>query len=210
MHSAYVAVASALLAAAPPLPVSRLPASTRADSVVFRFSPASHFDIVTGKAGLFGFAGHRHRIRADSVRGEVVYYADSVTLSHVTATVPVTSLQVLTPHDTAEQRQVREAMLTDVLHPEQHADIQFDARLTSLDGDSATLMATLTLEGVSRSFPISATLQLTPASLVARSRFTIKQSDFGIKPYSGGPMGTVKVADAVTFEIEAAAVNGGS
>ncbi|HET8633372.1 MAG TPA: YceI family protein [Gemmatimonadales bacterium] len=209
MHAAYFAAVMLMATALAPREPAML-MGTPADSTVFRFSRASHFDVVTGKAGLFGFAGHRHRIRADSVGGEIVYYADSTALSHVTATIPVTSLQVLTPHDTSELRQVREAMLTDVLHPDQHANITFDARLTSLDGDSASLMATLTLEGVSRTFPISATLRLTPASLVASSRFTVKQSDFGIKPYSGGPMGTVKVADAVTFEIEAVAVRAGS
>ena len=206
MHIAHLAAAGLLLAAA--LPPAGLPAprAGAADSTVYRLASASHFDVVTGKAGLFGFAGHRHRIRADSVRGEVVYYADSTTLSHITVTAPVTALQVLTPHDSAELRQVREAMLSDVLHPAQHSDITFDARLTSLEGDSANLTATLTLEGVSRTFPISATVHLTPTSLIATSRFTIKQSDFGIKPFSGGPMGTVKVADEVTFEIEAVGV----
>jgi len=34
----------------------------------------------------------------------------------------------------------------------------------------------------------------------------VKQTDFGIKPFRGGPAGTVRVADRVTFEIEAVAV----
>jgi hypothetical protein len=34
----------------------------------------------------------------------------------------------------------------------------------------------------------------------------VKQTDFGIKPYSGGPGGAVKVADRVTFNFDVVAV----
>jgi hypothetical protein len=40
---------------------------------------------------------------------------------------------------------------------------------------------------------------------LAASTFSLKQTDFGIKPFSGGPGGTVKVADKVTFSIRAVA-----
>ncbi len=183
-----------------------LPGAPAPDSVVYRIVPASHFDVVTGKGGLFGFAGHRHRIRAGEVNGEAVYYADSLGLSHVEVSVPVTSLEVLTPRDTAEVRKVRHTMLTDVLHPEQHPRVSFSGQLTSLHRDEASVLATLTLEGVSRTIPVMATVHITPYSLLATCRFTVKQSDFGITPFSGGPMGTVKVADEVTFEIEAMGV----
>jgi len=36
----------------------------------------------------------------------------------------------------------------------------------------------------------------------------VKQTDFGIKPYRGGPSGVVKVADRVTFDFEAVGVRG--
>jgi len=34
----------------------------------------------------------------------------------------------------------------------------------------------------------------------------VRQSDYGIRPYRGGPAGTVRVADAVTFDIDAIAL----
>jgi len=43
-------------------------------------------------------------------------------------------------------------------------------------------------------------------TLRAQATFAIKQTDFGIKPFRGGPAGTVKVADRVTFTIDAVAV----
>ncbi|HEX6104914.1 MAG TPA: hypothetical protein VFZ26_04980, partial [Gemmatimonadales bacterium] len=42
----------------------------------------------------------------------------------------------------------------------------------------------------------------------AAGTFTAKQTDFGIKPFSGGPAGTVKVADRVTFCFDLVAVRG--
>src|SRR2546422_4583055 len=39
------------------------------DSVVYVLSAASRFEVKTGKAGLFGFAGHAHLIRARGVTG---------------------------------------------------------------------------------------------------------------------------------------------
>jgi len=34
----------------------------------------------------------------------------------------------------------------------------------------------------------------------------VKQTDFGIKPFSGGPGGTVKVGNRVKFDFDAVAV----
>jgi hypothetical protein len=34
----------------------------------------------------------------------------------------------------------------------------------------------------------------------------VKQTDFGIKPYRGGPAGTVRVADRVTFSFDAVGI----
>ncbi len=42
--------------------------------LVYRLAPTSRFDVKTGKAGLLGFAGHSHLIRARAFTGEVVNY----------------------------------------------------------------------------------------------------------------------------------------
>ena len=40
------------------------------DSVVYVVTPASRFEVKTGKAGLLGFAGHGHLVRARAARPE--------------------------------------------------------------------------------------------------------------------------------------------
>src|SRR5918995_5729316 len=78
------------------------------DSIVYRLHPSSRLVVKTGKAGLFGFAGHTHVIRARTVSGRLVYHPGTPT-SYLRLEVPTESLEVLTPPDTAEIRQVTEA-----------------------------------------------------------------------------------------------------
>ena len=57
----------------------------------------------------------------------------------------------------------------------------------------------VTMAGTTRRVPVTAEVTIGPDSIRAMGTFTAKQTDFGIEPYSGGPGGTVKVADKVTF-----------
>src|SRR5690349_2971067 len=92
------------------------------DSVVYRLISASHLQVKTGKAGLFGFAGHEHVIEARGFSGTVVLYPRNQASSHVEITVPTESLRVLSPPDTAEIRKVTAAMRSDVLHTSQYPE----------------------------------------------------------------------------------------
>jgi len=67
------------------------------DSVVYLLSPASDFQVTTGKSGLFGFLGHEHTIRARAFSGRIVYHPDSVAAARVEITVRADSLEALTP-----------------------------------------------------------------------------------------------------------------
>jgi len=51
--------------------------------------------VKTGKAGLFGFAGHSHLIRARAFSGQVAYYPKAPANSHLEITVLADSLEVL-------------------------------------------------------------------------------------------------------------------
>src|ERR1700694_446785 len=63
------------------------------DSVVYRLAPGSRLLVKTGKAGLFGFAGHSHVIWARRFTGRVVYYPNSPPSSHLDIAVPPDSLE---------------------------------------------------------------------------------------------------------------------
>src|SRR2546425_12007819 len=118
----------ALLAALTALPAPATSQVGARDSVVYRLAPASRFDVKTGKAGLFGFAGHEHVIRARGFAGRVIYYPGAPTASRVDLTVRTDSLEVLTPPDTTEIRKVTEAMRTDILKVEHYSTISFTSK----------------------------------------------------------------------------------
>jgi len=176
------------------------------DSVVYTLSPASRFEVATGKAGLFGFAGHEHTIRARTVSGRVVYRLDSIAASHVEITVPTDSLEVLTPPDTEEIRKVTASMRTEVLDVANYPEIRMVSQHVEGTPRHLNLMVALTIKGATREIPIAVDLKFGVDTLLATSTFTVKQTAFGIRPYRGGPAGTVRVADEVTFSIRAVAV----
>jgi polyisoprenoid-binding protein YceI len=180
------------------------------DSVVYRLAPSSRLQVKTGKAGLFGFAGHAHVIQARGFQGEIVYYPRSPSSSHLDITVLTDSLEVLTPPDTAEIRKVTESMRTKVLRTDEYHEIRLVTRQVEPTAEGFRLIGAMTLVGETRELPIDVTARIGVDTLEAASTFSIKQSDFGIKPFSGGPGGTVKVADRITFEIRAVAVRGGA
>ena len=176
------------------------------DSVVYRLAPTSRLEVKTGKGGLFGFAGHSHVIRARAFSGTVVYYPHAAGRSHLQITVQTDSLEVLTPPDTAEIRKVTETMRTETLHIDQYHEIRLVSKELTPTAHGFHLIGALTLVGQTRDVPIDVSVDAGVDTLRANATFAIKQTDFGIEPFSGGPAGTVKVADRVTFTIEAVAV----
>jgi polyisoprenoid-binding protein YceI len=178
---------------------------TPADSIVYRIHPSSRLVVKTGKAGLFGFAGHTHVIRARAVSGELVYHPGKST-SYLRLRLPTHRLEVLTPPDTAEIRKVTEAMRTEVLHVDRYPEMTFAADSLSARNGKMEIPLALTMVGRTRKVPVSADVTIASDSIRAKGTFTAKQTDFGIKPYSGGPAGTVKVADRVTFCFDLLAV----
>jgi polyisoprenoid-binding protein YceI len=168
------------------------------DSVIYLVDPSSRLVVKTGKAGLFGFAGHTHVIRARSLAGELVYRPGKPT-SHLWLKIPTDSLEVLTPPDTAEIRKVTQAMRTEVLHVDRYPAMTFAADSLNARSGKMEFPLLVTMEGKTRKVPVTADVTIDSDSIRATGSFTVKQTDFGIKPYSGGPGGTVKVADKVTF-----------
>jgi len=176
------------------------------DSVVYLLSPASRFEVQTGKAGLFGFAGHEHTIRARAFTGRIVYRPDSIGASHVEITVRSDSLEVLTPPDTEEIRKVTAAMRTETLDVTTYPEIRLVSRRIQGNAQRLEMTAAITLKGQTRDVPLIVELHIGPDTLRAVSSFAIKQTDFGIRPFRGGPAGTVRVADRVAFTITAVAI----
>ena len=180
--------------------------SPAADSVVYVVAPASRLEVTTGKSGLFGFAGHEHTIRARAFSGRVVYRPDSIATSRIEITVLTDSLEVLTPPDTEEIRKVTASMRTEVLDVANYPEIRMVSQRIDGAAPHLALTVALTIKGKTRDVRIPVDVEIGTDTLRASSTFSVKQTDFGIRPYRGGPAGTVRVADRVTFSIHVIAI----
>jgi len=200
-------VRCALLAGATSLgPTAAWAQAAEPDSVVYVLSAASQFEVKTGKAGLFGFAGHAHVIRARGVTGRIVYHPNAPAESRVEIVVPADSLEVLTPPDTAEIRKVTQAMRTEVLHVDEHPVISFASDSVTRTADGFQIQGRLTLAGQTRDVSCDIRAEVGADTLRATGSFSVKQTDYGIRPFRGGPAGTVRVADRVTFSFDVVGV----
>jgi polyisoprenoid-binding protein YceI len=190
------------------IPIPGAAQSLAPDSVVYDLAPppASRLMVRTGKAGLLGFAGHEHLIQAREFSGAIVYYPGQAGASHLTVSIATEHLEVLTPPDTAEIRKVTAAMRVDVLDVAQYPEITLISQSVEEAGDTLRVQAALTMKGQTRTVPLTVRVRMGPDTLRATTTFTVRQSDYGIRPYRGGPAGTVRVADAVTFDIDAIAL----
>jgi polyisoprenoid-binding protein YceI len=200
-----VVLAGALGGSVPSLaaPHPRAALKGACDSVVYHLAPTSRFEVKTGKAGLFGFAGHEHRVRARSSSGRVVYCPDNPRDSRVEIAVAAESLEVLTPPDTAEIRKVTVTMRTEILRVDRYPIIRFASTSVTPTSDGLHVEGQFTLVGTTRDVATELHLEIAADTLRATGSFSVKQTDFGIKPYRGGPGGTVRVADRVTIELAA-------
>jgi polyisoprenoid-binding protein YceI len=97
-------------------------------------------------------------------------------------------------------------MRSDVLDVAHYPEIRFVSRSISVTNGTAHLLAAVTIRNQTREVPVDAQIDIGSDTLRATSTFTIQQTDFGIRPYRGGPGGTVRVADRVTFDIRILAV----
>ena len=176
------------------------------DSVVYVLSADSRFEVKTGKAGLFGFAGHTHVVRARGFAGRVVYHPTAPSESRLEIVVPVDSLAVLTPPDTEEIRKVTQTMRTDVLHVDDYPVLSFVSTGVTPTVDGFQVQGRLTLAGQTRDVSCDVRAAVGTDTLRATGEFSVKQTDYGIRPYRGGPAGSVRVADRVTFSFEAVAI----
>jgi polyisoprenoid-binding protein YceI len=189
-----------------PAPLVAGPPDPSADSVVYRLTSASRLQLKTGKAGVFGFAGHNHLIESHAVHGEVVYYPRRPERSHLEITVDADSLQVLTPPDTEEMRKVGETMRTQVLRTSDYPVIRLVSQEVQRKDGGFHVVGAMTLVGRTRTVPLDVLTRITGDTLEAGSTFSVKQTDFGITPFRGGPGGAVKVADRVDITFKAVGV----
>lgn len=172
----------------------------------------SSFWVYVEKAGLLSGFAHNHEIGVKAFSGRVVVPESGAAGGSLELDVNAQSLTVLDQKPSEEdKKKIYNSMHSEVLESAKYQKITFkSASVSDLkktgDGYSFMLHGDLTLHGVTKRIAVPVTAAITPQQLRATGKYTLRQSDFGIKPYSAAG-GTVKVKNevVVNFNIVAKA-----
>jgi polyisoprenoid-binding protein YceI len=167
---------------------------------------ASSFTVQAFATGFLSAVGHNPTIGISKFSGAVDFDPEAVAGSGFLLTIQAASLCVRDDISDKDRREIERVMREEVLEVTRYPEIRYEASsisFTKLDSAlySATLNGHLSLHGVRRDQPMTSRVALLAEMLRASGSFTLKQSDFHIKPVSIAA-GALKVKDELKFSFE--------
>jgi polyisoprenoid-binding protein YceI len=187
------------------------PSYPRAASNAYQVDPAkSRVTIAVGKSGAFSFLGHKHEVSGPIESGSIDVDPANLSGSRVSLAIATSSLKVSGADEPPEDRpKVQEAMESDqVLGVARYPRITFES--TGVTGGQpgtpaldVIVAGRLTIRDVTRPVSVPVHVQLGDHSLSANGRFSVRQTEFGIKPISVGGAVAVKDRLDITFSVAA-------
>lgn len=167
----------------------------------------SRFTVQAFATGLLSAMGHNPAIGIRTFSGEVAFDSDTLQASGFRLTIQASSLAVQDDINNKDRQEIESLMKTNVLEIEKYPEICFEAlapmAVNRIDGSlySATLSGNLNLHGVTRGESIPVRIVSMGETLRASGSFTLKQSDYHIKPVSVAG-GALKLKDELKFSFE--------
>jgi polyisoprenoid-binding protein YceI len=163
----------------------------------------SNFWVSVGKTGLFSALAHEHEIGVKSFSGRVVVPEAGAGAGSLEMEVDAPSLVVLDKKPSEEdKKKIFNSMHNEALESAKHQKITFksvsvsDVKQTGNEAYSFVVNGDLTLHGVTKRIAVPVAATVTPQQLRAIGKYALKQTDYGIRPYSAAG-GTIKVKDEV-------------
>ncbi len=166
----------------------------------YRLTADSRLEVHVGKAGLLAGAGHEHLVRARTFSGSITYEPDHPTDASVTVSVSTEGLYVVPASDSADIPRITATMRDRVLRVRDNPEIKFVSKAVVGTTRGVHVEGALTILGHTRPVAFDAELRFSGDTLEGTASFSVRQTDFGIRPYSTA-LGLVKVADQVNLEI---------
>ncbi len=166
----------------------------------------SRFNVRAYVGGLLSLFGHNHTIAIRDFTGTVQFTFGTVEPASLQLQIRADSLAVTDKVSETDRQKIQSAMREEVLETAKYPEIVFNstnvaaARIDEgkyqarIDGD-------LTLHGVTRGATINAQLQFGDGSLRGRGEFSLRQTNYNIKPVAVAG-GTIKVKDELKFSFD--------
>lgn len=167
----------------------------------------SRFTVQAFAEGLFSAFGHDPVILIREFAGEVQFVPGTYANASLEIRVDANSLAVSNDVKEKDRQDIEQTMREVVLETKKYPDIIFRSDNISVkrlaEGRCAVrIIGDLSLHGATqKSLWISAEAALGSADLRATGNFSLKQTDFGIKPYSAAG-GTIKLKNELKFSFE--------
>ena len=166
----------------------------------------SRFTVRAFATGFLSAFGHSPTISLRDFTGEAQFDPSHPESGRLHIALNARSLSVTNDVSDKDRREMEREMHENVLESAKYPEITYDCPQVSVDNaengkESIKLLGKLTLHGVTRSQPIHARLAINGDMLHAFGEFTIRQSDYNIKPISAIG-GGLKVKDELKFSFD--------
>jgi len=155
---------------------------------------------------------HDHVMLATGWTGSATWNADDLSQCSIEVTLRVDKLAVDPPNlrtaldiegelSDGQRADVKKNMLAkDQLDAATYPEITFTSSKCEAKGEKVKVTGTLTIHGTPKTISTTMTITATDESFSARGGFKVKQSDFGIEPFSA-MLGALKNEDQMKFTV---------
>ena len=164
----------------------------------------SSLTVFVAKDGALARMAHDHNMGVKGFSGKITIPNNSASAGTLELDVDARSLVILDQISAKDKAEITNNMNSSVLESAKYPKITF--RSTSIsnfnqNGNNANLTVNgdLTLHGVTKRIAIPVSVALAGANLRATGQYTLRQTDFGIKPYSVF-LGSIKVKNEVVIK----------
>lgn len=169
----------------------------------------SKFTVRAFAAGLLSAFAHNPTIAIPDFEGEIALNPEAVEQSSLRLVIHAASLNDTDDISEKDRSEINRAMHQDVLDTDSFPDIVYECSSVAANKTSegqywVTLNGELTLRGITQNQPISARVSLNGDMLRAAGDFSLRQSDYEIKPVSAAA-GTIKLKDELKLSFDIAA-----
>ena len=166
----------------------------------------SHFMVHAFVGGLLSGFGHNHNIAIKGISGEAQFTDGTVAPASLHMKIRADSLSVTDKVSTNDRQTIEKTMRDEVLETAKYPEIAFKSTkieaMKTADGQyQAKIWGDLTLHGVNHPVLITPQLTFDNKSLRARGEFSLKMTEYSIKPPSVAG-GTIKVKDTLKFTFD--------
>ena len=167
----------------------------------------SNFTVQAFAEGLLSAFGHDPVIAIREFSGAVQFVPETFEAASLEVTIDVNSLTVVGDVKEKDRADMERTMREVVLEVHKYPEITFSSTNISASKIAAEryrtrIIGDLTLHGVTqKNLWISAETTVKDDGLRAQGQFTLKQTDFGIKPYAAVG-GTIKLKNELKFSFD--------